>query len=174
MKKIFVSEWSSRSGKDLSFDLRQGTGFDQAAVVKSARADYERLNAEELKDLSLFVSAYEYDESLADREEEQKHGFDDNAILFDGEQENIASFGPAPLSGVFNVSSFRHVSSSVSVATLESGDMVTLTGWDGKRWKEGWPTTYRYQADGMRLDELDEDSFEFEEAMTPISITFFA
>lgn len=173
MKKICVAEYASRTGKDISFDMTIATGFDRDAVVQAAREEYANLDAKELEELDIYVSAYDYDEASADPEQELEHGgYDPDAILFDGEKDDVASFGPAPTGGTYKIADLREVSHTVYVATLEGGDMVALTGWNGERWNEGRPAALRHQEAGISLDGLDENSYEYEKAMEPVSVAF--
>lgn len=58
---------------------------------------------------------------------------------------------------------------SYSVAILEDGSEITLTGWNGEKWNEGKPV-YRHEIEGIDISELEENSAEWDRALEIVEV----
>lgn len=80
MKKIYAAEYNSKSGKDLGFDTLMMADFDLEKVMNRAESDWRRYTTRrEKEDRILYVSEYDYDETL----EETPGEYDSDAVLWD-------------------------------------------------------------------------------------------
>lgn len=80
MKKIYVAEYNSKSGKDLGFDTLMMADFDLEKVINYAESNWRRYTTRrEKEDRILYVSEYDYD----DTREETPGEYDSDAVLWD-------------------------------------------------------------------------------------------
>lgn len=93
MKKVYIAEWASKSGRDLPFDLLETAGFDREKTIDDARCAYAHTTKSEQQDRFLTVFEYDYDESVESTHNMNRFGIDEDAVLFDAGGTSVAEFG---------------------------------------------------------------------------------
>lgn len=62
------------------------------------------------------------------------------------------------------VNEFSH-----SIATLDDGSEIILTGWNGESWNEG-RAVHRFEVEGIDISELEENTYEWDRAFEIVEV----
>ena len=86
---VYYAEWTSKTGKDLAFDLHECSGFDLEKVLTSAQNSYNSLSSREKQEMYISILEIPYIKENEDADNINKYGYDPDALDWDKAGGNI-------------------------------------------------------------------------------------